>query len=55
MKETTGEFSMTVVTIIAIIAIATLIGLLREPIKDFIEDKWGTLTGNEDFAFPEEE
>ena len=44
MKETTGELSMTIVTIIAIVAIATIIGLLRNPIKDFIETQWSEMT-----------
>lgn len=47
MKESTGELSMTIITIVAIIAIAGIVALLRQPIKDFIENSWGTLTGNE--------
>lgn len=38
MKEATGEFSMTVVTIIAIVAIAGIIYALRDPITQFIGD-----------------
>ena len=38
MKEATGEFSMTVVTIVAIVAIAGVIMLLKDPLTNFIED-----------------
>lgn len=47
MKEATGELSMTVVTIIAIVAIAAIVALLKDPIADYIEGKWGELTGND--------
>ena len=53
MKEASGELSMTVITIIAVVAIAGIIGLLRDPIKDFIEDKFGDLSGNENFELGE--
>lgn len=55
MKEATGELSMTTITIIAVIAIATIVGLLRQPIRDFIETKFGEMTGNPDFRLPVEE
>ena len=40
MKEATGELSMTVVTIIAIIAIAGIIALLRGPLTNYIQNTW---------------
>ena len=40
MKEATGEFSMTVVTIIAIVAIAGIIYLLKGPIFNYINETW---------------
>lgn len=40
MKEATGELSMTVVTIVAIIAIAGIIYALRGPLKNYIENTW---------------
>ena len=42
MKEATGELSMTVVTIIAIVAIAGIIAAIRGPLKDYIENTWKT-------------
>ena len=46
MKEATGEFSMTVVTIIAICVIAGVIAVLKDPIKEYIQSTW-TSTSNE--------
>ena len=46
MKEATGEFSMTVVTIVAIIAIAGVIALLRDPLAEFINKTWQEAAGN---------
>ena len=42
MKEATGEFSMTVVTIIAILVIAGVIMVLQDPITEYIENTWKT-------------
>ena len=47
MKEATGEFSMTVVTIIAIVAIAGIITFLRDPIKNFIKNTFESSTNTE--------
>ena len=41
MKEASGELNMTLVTIIAIAAIASLFFLLREPIMKAINSRWG--------------
>jgi len=41
MKEASGELSMTLVTIIAVAAIATAIGIFWPTIKSTIENKWG--------------
>ena len=38
MKEATGEFSMTVVTIVAVVAIAGVIALLKDPLTEFINN-----------------
>lgn len=38
MKEATGELSMTVVTIVAVVAIAGIIAVFRQPISDFINN-----------------
>lgn len=41
MKEASGELNMTLITIVAIAAIATIFGTLLYPrIKQAIEDKW---------------
>lgn len=45
MKEATGELSMTVVTIIAVIIIAAIVAALRTPIINYINKQWGALTG----------
>ncbi len=54
MKEATGELSMTVVTIIAIVAIAGIIAAIRGPLKDYIETTWkeqsdGAIKANTDY------
>lgn len=46
MKEATGEFSMTVVTIIAIAVIAGLVAFLGPRIAGYVQNQWGTLTGS---------
>ena len=40
MKEASGELNMTLVTIIAIAAIAGLFLLLKDPIYNAINSKW---------------
>lgn len=40
MKEASGELNMTLVTIIAIAAIAGLIYVLKDPIMNAIKGKW---------------
>lgn len=56
MKEATGEFSMTVVTIIAIIVIAGVIAVLKDPLTKFVRETFEGSTGaavdraNEDAA-----
>lgn len=47
MKEATGELSMTVITIIAIVAIGGIVMLLRNPIMEFIENQWTALGGQQ--------
>lgn len=47
MKEATGELSMTVVTIIAVIVIAAIVAALREPIINYINNQWGHLTNGD--------
>lgn len=45
MKEASGELNMTLITIVAIAAIAGLFALLWPNIKNTISDKWND-TGN---------
>lgn len=40
MKEVTGEFSMTVITILSVVVIATLIGWLGPRITNYIKSNW---------------
>ena len=40
MKEARGELNMTLITIIAIGAIAGVFVLFKDPIINLIEDKW---------------
>lgn len=44
MKEATGEFSMTVVTIVAIAVIAGLVAWLSPKIAQYIQEGWDTAT-----------
>ena len=43
MKEATGEFSMTVVTILAIIVLAALVGWLGPRITNYVQSIWGDI------------
>lgn len=43
MKEASGELNMTLVTIIAIAAIAGLFMLLKDPIMNAVNNKWGNI------------
>ncbi len=45
MKEATGELSMTVVTIIAVVAIAGVVGWLAPKVSQYITDQWGAIEG----------
>ena len=47
MKEATGELSMTVVTIIAVIVIAAIVAALRTPIIKYINGRWNAMTGED--------
>lgn len=44
MKESTGELSMVVVTILAIILIATVVRFLVPLAQDYIAERWDNLT-----------
>ena len=46
MKEASGEFSMTLVVIVAAIAIIGILGSLKDPMKNWIENKWHALDEN---------
>lgn len=46
MKEATGELSMTVITIIAIVAIAGIITFLAPLVKNYINGTWTGLSQN---------
>ena len=45
MKEATGELSMTVVTIIAIVAIAGIVTWLAPKVKTYVETSWSNVSG----------
>ena len=45
MKEASGELSMTLVTIIAVAAIAGAISIFWPTIRDTIKAKWGEFEG----------
>ena len=50
MKEATGELSMTVVVIVAVIALVAIIGWLfgsDGPAKGWIEDQWNRISNKE--------
>ena len=44
MKESTGELSMVVVTLLAIALIAGIVRFLVPLAQQFVEDKWGEIT-----------
>lgn len=44
MKESTGELSMVVVTILAIILIAGVVRFLVPLAQDYVSNKWGEIT-----------
>ena len=44
MKEATGEFSMTVVTILAIMVIAGLVAWLSPKIAQYVQSNWTNTT-----------
>lgn len=46
MKEATGELSMTVVTIVAIVAIAGVIAWLMPSIRQYINNTWQKTSNN---------
>lgn len=45
MKESTGELSMVVVTILAIILIAGVVRFLVPKAQEYIEKQWGNIAG----------
>ena len=54
MKEATGEFSMTVVTIIAIMVIAGLVAWLSPKIAEYVHESWDntkntTICGDDEY------
>ena len=54
MKEATGELSMTVVVIVAVIALVGLVSWLfvgdNAPAKKWIESQWGRISNEGDTA-----
>ncbi len=44
MKESTGELSMTVITLLAIALIAGVVAFLVPLAQNYIEDTWGNIT-----------
>ena len=49
MKESTGELSMVVVTLLAIALIAGVVGILVPKAKDYIEGKWDHITDESNY------
>ena len=47
MKEATGEFSMTVVTILAILVLAGLVAWLSPKIAEYVQDMWTATSDTE--------
>ena len=47
VKESTGELSMVVVTLLAIALIAGVVRFLVPMAQDFIEKQWGDITTSE--------
>ena len=47
MKESTGELSMVVVTLLAIALIAGVVRFLVPMAQDFVSDKWGSIAEEE--------
>ena len=47
MKEATGEFSMTAITIVAVAVIAGLIAWLSPKIAEYVQESWNTATNAE--------
>lgn len=43
LKETTGELSMVIVTLVAIALIAAVVGILVPLAQDYVEQKWNDL------------
>ena len=50
MKEATGELSMTVVTIIAILAVLGIVVALRRPMVEYIQKRWNSMVDKSDAA-----
>ena len=48
MKEASGELSMTLIVIVAAGAILAIFLAFRQPIYDFIKEKWTNLGGQVD-------
>ena len=44
MKESTGELSMTVITLLAVALIAGVVTFLVPLAKNYINDTWGNIT-----------
>ena len=43
MKEATGEFSMTVVTILAVIVLVGIVGWLSPKIVSYVKNQWNKM------------
>ena len=53
MKEASGELNMTLITIVAIAAIAGLFALLWPKIRDTINSKWDETSNNMNTVTPQ--
>ena len=48
MKESTGELSMVVITIIAVIAILAIWNAVKDPLSDWVTGKFGQMEDSAD-------
>lgn len=47
MKEASGEFSMTVVTIVAVTVIAGVIAFIAPKVAGWVETEWNNVSGTQ--------
>ena len=50
MKEATGELSMTVVTIIAVVAILGIVTFLMPLVRNYVNKSWSNISGTKAYV-----